>query len=149
MQIEDFFRVYLFTYFWLHWVFVAVLQLSLVMVSVRSCGVRASHGGGFSCYKAWALGMWTPQLWRLGLVAPRHVGSSGTRDRTCVPCIGRQTLDHQTTREALQNEFIKKNFFFNKWCLHVSGTHLLLTRITDEETQAQRSLVIYESSHSS
>ena len=36
----------------------------------------------------------------MGLVAPRHVGSSQTRARTRVPCIGRQTLNHCATREA-------------------------------------------------
>ena len=33
----------------------------------------------------------TQQLWCTGLVAP-HVGSSQTRDQTCVSCIGRWTL---------------------------------------------------------
>ena len=37
----------------------------------------------------------------MGLTAPRHVGSSQTRDRTLVPCIVRQILNHWTTREAL------------------------------------------------
>ncbi|KAJ8785351.1 hypothetical protein J1605_007298 [Eschrichtius robustus] len=37
----------------------------------------------------------------MGLVAPRHVGSSWTRARTRVPCIGRRILNHCTTREAL------------------------------------------------
>ena len=41
------------------------------------------------------------QLWLTGLVAPRHVGSSQTRARTRVPCIGRQILNHCDTREAL------------------------------------------------
>ena len=36
----------------------------------------------------------------MGLVAPRHVGSSQTRARTRVPCIGRQSLNHYATREA-------------------------------------------------
>ena len=36
-----------------------------------------------------------------GPVAPRHVGSSQTRARTHVPCIGRQTLNHCATRAAL------------------------------------------------
>ena len=36
----------------------------------------------------------------MGLVAPRHVGSSQTRDRTRVPCIGRWILNHWATREA-------------------------------------------------
>ena len=40
------------------------------------------------------------QLWCTGLVAPRHVGSSQTRDQTRVPCIGRQILNHCATREV-------------------------------------------------
>ena len=36
----------------------------------------------------------------MGLVAPRHVGSSRTRARTRVPCIGRWILNHYATREA-------------------------------------------------
>ena len=39
-------------------------------------------------------------LWLTGSVAPRHVGSSQTRARTRVPCIGRQILNHCATREA-------------------------------------------------
>ena len=42
------------------------------------------------------------KLWLMGPVAPRHVGSSQTRARTRVPCIGRQILNHCTTREALE-----------------------------------------------
>ena len=37
----------------------------------------------------------------LGFVALYRVGSSWTRDRTCVLYIGRQILNHWTTREAL------------------------------------------------
>ena len=37
----------------------------------------------------------------MGLVAPRHVGTSRTRAWTCVPCIGRWILNHCATREAL------------------------------------------------
>ena len=36
----------------------------------------------------------------MGLVALRHVGSSQTRARIRVPCIGRRILNHCTTREA-------------------------------------------------
>ena len=39
-------------------------------------------------------------MWLMGPVAPRHVGSSQTRTRTRVPCIGRQILNHCATREA-------------------------------------------------
>ncbi|XP_059946530.1 uncharacterized protein LOC132484243 isoform X2 [Mesoplodon densirostris] len=38
--------------------------------------------------------------WLMGPAAPRHVGSSRTGARTRVPCIGRRTLNHCTTREA-------------------------------------------------
>ena len=40
------------------------------------------------------------ELWCMGLVALRHVGSSQIRDQTPVSCIGRQILYHWATREA-------------------------------------------------
>ena len=36
----------------------------------------------------------------MGLVALWHMGSSWTRDGTCVPCIGRWILNHCATREV-------------------------------------------------
>ena len=39
-------------------------------------------------------------LWRTGLVALQHVGSSWTRDRTCDSCIDRWILYHWAVREA-------------------------------------------------
>ena len=84
------------------------LQLWTVGATLR-CGAQPSHCGGFSCCGAWALGVrasvaaarglsscgtGAQQLWHTGLVAPRHGGSSRTRDRTCVPCIGRWILNH-------------------------------------------------------
>ena len=80
------------------------------------CSARASCCSGFSCCGARALGVRASvvvaqglnscgtraqQLWRTGLVAPRHVGSSQTRARTRVPCIGRRILNHCATREVL------------------------------------------------
>ena len=51
-------------------------------------------------------------MWCMGLVVPWHVGSSRTRARTRVPCIGSQILNHCTTREVpLAMVF----FFFNKF----------------------------------
>ena len=38
-----------------------------------------------------------------GFVALLHVGSSQTRARTHVPCIGKQILNHWTSREALED----------------------------------------------
>ena len=37
-------------------------------------------------------------MWHTGSVAPRHVESSQTMDRTHFPCIGRQLLTHCATR---------------------------------------------------
>ena len=50
---------------------------------------------GFFCFKAWAVE-------RAGSVAVvhRHVGSSGTRDRTHANCISRHILNHCTTRDV-------------------------------------------------
>ena len=44
-------------------------------------------------------------LWHMGLVAPRHVGSSWTGDRTRVSCIGRWIHDHWAFREAQKRVF--------------------------------------------
>ena len=93
----------LFIYLWLCWVFVSVRGLSLVAAS-----------GGHSSSRCAGLSLSQPLLlqstgsrragsvvWLTGPVAPRHVGSSQTRARTRVPCIGRQILNHCATREAL------------------------------------------------
>ena len=69
-------------------------------------GVRASHYRSLSCCGAQAPDAQAQQPWLTGLAAPRHVGSSQTRARTRVPCIGRQTLHHCATREALPVRFL-------------------------------------------
>ena len=87
-----YFLILFFFNFWLCWVFIAAHGLSLVVVS-----------RGYSWL--WCLGFslrWLLLLWCAGLVAPRHVGSSQTRARTCVPCIGRWILNHCATREVQQ-----------------------------------------------
>ena len=50
-------------------------------------------------------------MWRTGLVAPWHVGSSWTRARTRVLCIGRRILNHCATWEVLF--FFYFRFFFD------------------------------------
>ena len=85
--------VYL-NYFWLCCVFIAAHGLALV--AARE---------GFSLWwllLVWSTGSraWAQLLWRVGLVAPQHVECSWTRDRTLVPCLGRQILNHWTTREV-------------------------------------------------
>ena len=55
----------------------------------------------------------------LSLVAPWHVGSSWTRARTRVPCIGRQILNHCATREAPSLEIFLSKISPNgglPWC---------------------------------
>ena len=80
--------------------------------AVLHCHAGASHSSGLSRWGAQALGVWASgvaayglcsagsELWCTGLAASQHVGSSRTRDRTGVPCIARQILNHWTTREA-------------------------------------------------
>ena len=83
------FFVKIFLFIWLHWVFVAAHQLSLV-------GARGDYSSfrctGFSLW--WVLllqstdsectgfsgcSMWAQELWHTGLVPPRRMGSSQTR----------------------------------------------------------------------
>ena len=70
-----FFLIYLFIYFWLHWVFV-VHGLSLVAVSRSTlhCGAWASHCGGLSCCGAQAPGV------QASLVVACRLSSCGSRD---------------------------------------------------------------------
>ena len=92
----------------------AVLGLRFCARAFSSCGkqgamlhrgARASHHRGLSRCGAQAPDAQAQQLWLTGPAAPRHVESSQTRDRTRVPCIGRQTLNHCATREALNPFF--------------------------------------------
>ena len=116
--------------FWLHWVFVTVFRLPLVAASrgysslwcagfslrwlllLWSTGSRCM---GFSSCDTWAQQLWlmgsraqAQQLWHMGLVALRHVGSSWTRAQTHVPCLGRWILNHCTTGEALYFQIFKE-----------------------------------------
>ena len=54
-----------------------------------------------------SMGSRAPGLTSCGtqLVTPWHVGSSRTRDQTCVLCIGRRVLNHWTTREVQYTVF--------------------------------------------
>ena len=61
------------------------------------------------------------QLWCMGLVASWHVKCSWTRDRTCIPCIGRWILKQWTTREVLVRTF--KIYSLSNFCVyHPSNT---------------------------
>ena len=85
------------------------MDFSLVAAS-RGYPLVAVHGLLIvvaSRCRAQALGIRTQRLWCTGLVVPRHVESSQTRDQTQVPCIGRQILNHWTTREVPYLELLK------------------------------------------
>ena len=121
---------FLFIYFWLHWVFIAACGLSLVAASGGQSSLRCrgfslqcllllcstgSRHVGFSSCGTQAQQLWhegsraqAQQLWHTGLVAPQHVGSSRTRARTCVPCIGRWILNHYAIRKSLMAMFLKE-----------------------------------------
>ena len=77
------------------------------LLLLRGLSLVAASGGysslwcsGFSL--RWILLLRSTGSRRAGAVAPRHVGSSWTRDRTCVPCIGRRILNHCATRAVPQ-----------------------------------------------
>ena len=89
---------FLFLFFCL---FLVALGLHCCTQPFSSCNAQASHGGDFSYCEAQALATWFNNcMWLAGLVAPWHVESSGTRDWTCVPCIGRWIPIHCTTKEV-------------------------------------------------
>ena len=97
------------------------LQLRQVEATLHR-SAQASHYRGLSCCGAQAPDVQAQQLWLTGLVAPRHVGSSQTRARTHVPCIGRQILNHCATREAPIFLFLVVAFLL---CLEKFLQHLL------------------------
>ena len=57
----------------------------------------------------------------MGLVAPRHVGSSRTRARTRVPCVGRRILNHCATREAPEVQALIHYLVKYQWVFHAVG----------------------------
>ena len=59
---------------------------------------------GFSLQ--WLLLLLTTGSRHMGLVVPWHVGSSQTRDRTCVPCISMWIVNHWTPRKRSPFSFI-------------------------------------------
>ena len=88
---------------------------------LSSCSAWASRCSGFSCFGARAPACRLQQLpdsraqaqklWCTGFVATRPVGSSWTRDGTCITCIGGWILYHWATREFKKKK--KKIFFFS------------------------------------
>ena len=90
------------------WAFSSCSERGMLFVVVRRLPVAvaslvAEHGlQACRLQQLWLAGsrVQAQQLWRTGLVALRHVGSSRTRAQTHVPCIGRWILNHCATREV-------------------------------------------------
>ena len=71
-----------------------------LLVEVASLAVEeGSRHTGFS------RSVWAQKLWCTNLVAVRHVGSSQTRDQTCVLCIGRRILYHWAPGKPQRRNF--------------------------------------------
>ena len=111
-------------YFWLCWVFVdeqAFLQLGQPgatlqlwwpdlwqwLLLLQSTGSRAR---GLSSCDFPVSRAQPQQLWYMGLVVLRHVGSSQTRDQTHISSIGSHILYLQATREVPSYNFSKQCF---------------------------------------
>ena len=87
----------------LHWVFIAVRGLSLVVENrvyslAVTCGLLTAMA---SLVEQVLSGPWLQQLWLMSLAALRYVRFSQTMDGTCVPHTGRCIPNQWTTREAL------------------------------------------------
>ena len=78
--------------------------------SCHECGLLSSCGVQDS--RAWA-----SVVAARGLSCSVACGSSLTRDWTCVPCIGRQILNHWTTRDVPISVLLIPNtqLFFRRW----------------------------------
>ena len=71
----------------------------------------------------WRMGsrVWASGVVVLGLVAPRHVESSWTRDGNCVHCVGKWVLFHFVTRDVPESysdiSFLQITLkWFPLWC---------------------------------
>ena len=144
-------------YIWLCWVFIAVHELSLVAASQGYSSLRCagfsfqwllqlrstdSRSASFSSCGTRAQQLWltgsraqAQQLQRTGLVAPWHVGSSRTRDQTCVPCIGRWILNHCATRDVWTlNKFQFPSLVFSSGFITLSQLTSVFQLIIDKIT---------------
>ena len=100
-----FFSLFLNILHYLLYLFLAALELHCCTWAFSSCGERRLlfivvwrfvMAVGLPCWEAWALDTWAlvveawqaQQLQCTGLAALQHVGSSWTKDQTCVLCTG-------------------------------------------------------------
>ena len=130
--------IYLFIYVWLCWVFAAARTsssceerelLSSHGACAPDCG--GSLGEALSLWGTWASGAAVPglqskaQLWQpVGLAAPPHLGSSWTRVRTRVSCIGKEILYHRASRET--SLLTPPSNFFSSEYISKATAHLII-----------------------
>ena len=119
------FIYFIYFYFWLHWVFVVARGLSLV---AASGGYSWLPCEGFSL--RWLLLLRSTGSKHVGLVAPWHVGSSRTRVQTCVPCFGRQVLNHCATREAPELFILHLSELFGTFSLNMCICYFYFKMLT-------------------
>ena len=125
-------------------VLIAARAFSLAVLGggYSGCSVQALHCCGFSCCRAWALGVQPSVIAAhglssrgsqdlehrlssrpIGLVALWHVGSSWTRDWTHVSCTGRGFFTTEPPGEPSTYEFVQFSHF------HVSSVSLIRLNI--------------------
>ena len=78
------------------------LQLRRVETCFIAVRRLLSHCGGFFCCGPQGSRLWASVVVMHGLSCPRHMESSWTGERTCVPCICRWTLNHWTVGISVQ-----------------------------------------------
>ena len=81
--LKIFSQIFIFYFFWQHWVFIFEHGLSPVAASrgpLPSCDAQVSTAVASLVAELRLQGRWALQLWCIGLVAPRYVESSWTRD---------------------------------------------------------------------
>lgn len=81
----------------MHWVFITASAFS----SCREQGLLfVMKYGPWSAQASVIVAHGLQWLWYLGLVAPRHVESSRSRDQTHIPCIGNWIFNHCNNRQV-------------------------------------------------
>ena len=81
-------------------------ELGLLIVMASRCRAQALREAGLSNCSWRVLEHRLSSWWCMSLVTPKHVESSQIKNRTCIPCIGRRTPNHWTTREVLHSEIL-------------------------------------------